>query len=507
MSVGRSFAPPSPGIAAVLAPVLLAMVLLASCTADTAPAGRGAGTATTTAADPRANSADQILFWLSAKEVHPLTDASLQTYSDLGVGGFIPVVQWLSGMGGQQKFTGDPRASLAGAEFATQRALHDSRVVSRAHAQGMKMYLGFYLVNLLNPRTPLAEWFDDAAWNGVILPAVADLAGAAKLLGFDGIAVDGEMYPQLGDVTTASWSATYAGNTHTPEETQAQVKRRGQQLMTTILRAFPAVDIQVYAAPFPETWHELVQKEVNGIPSLEGLVHLAFWDGMTSVEGYSAIRFLEAILYKSPALRSATWDSANQYNVNRSYAMFSRRLSNWAYASSRIFVSPFSWIDAGLSEFERARDPDTVAEQLDAFRTWGTGRQFANFSFAPLGEFDYGPYASAVRQAATPAIVDAEPPAVTVSSVTRSGSVVDLAGFATDNLGIRDVRWSTPDHPAGGTMPMTWNMLSGDPAAGWTWQMDWSLQGVPASDSGREITITVTDIKGLVTATTVPIPA
>lgn len=131
--------------------------------------------------------------------------------------------------------------------------------------------------------------------------------------------------------------------------------------------------------------------------------------------------------------------------MNSSYAMFSRRLSNWAYASSRVFVSPFAWIDAGPSEFERARDPDAVAEQLRSFRTWGTGRQFANFAFAPLGEFDYGPYANALRDAATPAIVDTEPPVVTVTSVGRSGPSVDVTGFATDNLGIREVRWSTPD--------------------------------------------------------------
>ena len=485
--------------------VAVSVALLAACTADTAPPGPGSAAATTTAEDPRANSADQILFWLSAKDVPPLTDADLQDYGEMGVGGFIPVVQWLSGMGGQQKFTGNPNASLAGDEYRTQRALRDSKVVSRARSQGMKMYLGFYLVNLMNPRTPLAEWFDDASWNAVVLPAVADLAGAARQLGFDGIAVDAEMYAQQGNVTTASWSATY-DSAHTEEETKAQVKRRGQQLMTTILRAFPAVDIQVYSAAFPESWHELVQKDVNGIPNLDGLVHLAFWDGMTSVEGYTAIRFLEAILYKSPGLRGASWGSANQYNVNSSYAMFSRRLSNWGYASSRVFVSPFAWIDAGPSEFERARDPDAVAEQLTSFRTWGTGRQFANFAFAPLGEFDYGPYADALRDAATPAVVDTEPPVVTVTSATRSGPSVAVTGFATDNLGIREVRWAAADD-LGGTVPMTWTMLSGDPASGWAWQMDWTLQGVELPDSAGEITITVTDIKGLTTTTVVAVPA
>lgn len=54
---------------------------------------------------------------------------------------------------------------------------------------------------------------------------------------------------------------------------------------------------------------------------------------------------------------------------------------------------------------------------------------------------------------------------------------------------------------------MTWTVLSGDPASGWVWQMDWTLQGVEVSDSARGITITVTDIKGLATTTVAPAPA
>ena len=107
---------------------------------------------------------------------------------------------------------------------------------------------------------------------------------------------------------------------------------------------------------------------------------------MTSVEGYGAIRFFDSIFYKTP--HRGTWDSALTYNANQIFATFSRGFANWDYASERVYVSPFSWIDAGpnaTSAFDDARPPEYVAEQLQAFRKWGMGGEFANYVYGAAG--------------------------------------------------------------------------------------------------------------------------
>ena len=70
--------------------------------------------------------------------------------------------------------------------------------------------------NFQNTRTPLRDWFDDAGWKNDVLPQMAGLAGAAKLLGFDGLALDQEMYPQVGNIVTASWSDQSRGTRTDP---------------------------------------------------------------------------------------------------------------------------------------------------------------------------------------------------------------------------------------------------------------------------------------------------
>ena len=123
---------------------------------------------------------------------------------------------------------------------------------------------------------------------------------------------------------------------------------------------------------------------------------------MTSVDGYGAIRFFDSVFYKAP--HRGSWESALTYNANQVLATFSRRFSNWDYASERVHVSPFSWIDDGPkpSAFDDARSPEHVAEQLLAFRKWGMGGEFANYAYAPLADFDYSPYVSAMQAGSKP---------------------------------------------------------------------------------------------------------
>ena len=69
----------------------------------------------------------------------------------------------------------------------------------------------------------------------------------------------------------------------TPEHIN-NLRRRGQELMRTIVGAFPDVEILAYATFLPETWDELVQQEVNDIEqAFAPSVQIDFWDGLTSV--------------------------------------------------------------------------------------------------------------------------------------------------------------------------------------------------------------------------------
>lgn len=491
----------------LLATLAVALVALPACTsgsdADKKAAPPSSGAAPSGATDPN-NSADRMIFWISHKEFAPMTDAQLQEWKGRGVDGFVSVVQWFRGMGGSQDFTGDASASLQGDQYAYQRQLRDSKILERMKALGMKAYLGVYLANQTGGSTPLKDWFDDGAWSAQVLPKLRDLAGAAKLLGFAGLALDQELYPQTGNAQKASWSAGYAGNTHPEGETRSKVFQRGRQMMATILEAFPDVEIVDYNAQFPESWEELVQEQANGIKdAMAGSVSIDLWNGMTSVPGYKAIRFVDAIFYKSTQIRGASWDNALQYNANRIYSLLSRRFDNWAYASSRVEVAPFAWIDEGTTRFEAARSPDAVNEQLTAFRKWTAGREFTNFAYT-FNTFDYGPYTKAMQSASTPGVVDSTAPSLSVQDTRPSGDKLNLAGSATDNLAVRAVRWEV-DGGASGAAKMTWRVKDGSYSSGYDWEMNWTAVGIPLKRGENRVFVTVEDIKGLTTSKSVSV--
>ncbi len=139
------------------------------------------------AADETSAAAHRLIFWVDCeRDVLPLTDPELDTWKARGVDGFVCMTGRLRGLGGAQDFSGDPNASLAGANYALQRSLRDTRIVERAKARGMKLYLGVKLANYYNDATPLKEWFDDAGWSREVLPNMRNLAAAAKLYGFAG---------------------------------------------------------------------------------------------------------------------------------------------------------------------------------------------------------------------------------------------------------------------------------------------------------------------------------
>ena len=230
------------------------------------------------------------------------------------------------------------------------------------------------------------------------------------------------------------------------------------------------------------------------------MVHVDLWDGMTSVEGYGAVRFLDAIFYKTPHIRGVSWDAAFSWEYNQLASVLSRRFSNWSYASSRVFASPFLWISEGTTDFERANEPEYVAEQLDAFSRWGMGREFANFAYNGIEFFDYTPYAEAMRQFSSPRVVDDED---IISARRRTPSCHPARTAPPRRCRVPQlmisrvwvVRW-TNDRGGSGTAELDWEPGEGGYLSDSTGQMLWSIASVPLQPGTNTITVTADGIKG-----------
>jgi hypothetical protein len=473
--------------------VIVLLPLLVGCAHDSRQADGTTSTSRAVAAassTPRGagNVATRLVMWAACDDVVALSDKQLDAWKGRGIGGFVCGVQYLANLGGSQDFSGDPKATLAGSRYDLQRRIRDSRVVQRASQRGIKLWLSVHLSDYFNHATPLLDWFDDSGWSNRLLPKLADLAGAAHALGFEGLAFDEEPY------YGATWDWTYPGNTHSQAAVRAEVRRRGAQMMRTIVQAFPGVDLLDYGTYFTDGWNALVQHAINHTQHpYARSVQINLWDGLTSVAGYGPIRFMDATFYKTWHLSNASWDTAMTYNVNRLMAYLSRNLANWSYASSRISISPFAWIDGDVAHegsFTAPRDPAYVAAQLAAFQRWGMGGAFSIFSYEALGKFDYAPYARGMRAAATPATVDDQSPALSIDTVTRSRGDVVVTGTAIDNTAIRDIGWRTD--ATSGTAPMTWTVTGGDYTTAYQWRMDWTAT-IPAPP-GPTVTITARDI-------------
>ncbi len=293
-------------------------------------------------------------------------------------------------------------------------------------------------------------------------------------------------------MATATWGWDYPGNTRSESAVRAKARQRGAELMGAILDGFPGAELAVYDAFFPGAWRELVQEDVNGeFETSAQRLDIDFWDGMTSVDGYGAIRFFDSVFYKAPHLGS--WENALTYNANQALATFSRRFSNWDYASGRVHVSPFSWIDDGPkpSSFDDARSPEHVAEQLLAFRKWGMGGEFANYAYAPLADFDYSPYVPAMQAGSRPGTVDGVAP--TLELTETAGPTIE--GTAHDNLAIRAVRWRD-NRGQSGVARMSWEVLEGDYDSGYEWRTRWSFPVADISPAATRVEVTAEDIKG-----------
>jgi len=466
---------------------------------EPAPPGQGARidyalARTRVGAHPAANSADRVILWAGCDRIAALSAAAVQRWIDRGVDGFVCSVGALRNLGGEHDFTGARGASLDGDGFALQRKLRASAVVKQARRGRLKLYLGMYASDSKNEQTPFKEWFDDRAWARDVIPHARDLAAAARSLGLAGVAIDQELYETSGG--DPSWSWNYPGNSHSEADTRARAVSRGHELMQAFVSAFPGVEVAAYATQLRDSWEDKVQEVINKAPhSFDDDLRLDLWNGMTSVQGYSAILWLDAIFYKTPHLGDR-WEPGLRYNASSVYSLLSRRFSNWSYASERLHLSPFAWIDEGPSEFERARGSDYVKRQLQAFRRWGMGGAFGIYAYDDFEKFDYGPYEDAIRAASTPATVDERPPKLSVALTAGR-----LSGTASDDFAIRVVRWYD-DEGRFGTAKMTWRP-SGSPQDGYRGSVAWTVDGLGAR--ARRVTVVAEDIKGWATTRTLTI--
>jgi hypothetical protein len=480
--------------------------------------GKAPASSTSTTAKPaktQSAPADHFILWIDWRQCADLSDAALGQWAARGAGGFVCETQYLAGMGGSQQFTADPSADFTAPQYLDEQAIRTANVVSRARSHGLSMYLGFYMVNFENIQTPLAVWFDDATWTNTVLPDLRNLSGAAKFLGFAGVAIDQELYPQTGQHYTATWDWDYPGNTHPRAATEAEVVQRGKQVMQALLQGFPGVNIVVYDTLFPDTWDARVQQVENGVNDPYGdSVQLDFWNGMTSVDGYGTTLLLDATFYKEPSISGASWTAALQYQDNSLYSLLSQRLSNWAYASTHVAQSPFAWIDGDVAHegpYAAVRSPSYVGQQLAAFHQWAMSGMFGLYAYNQLSAFDYSPFVPALKAATSPSVPNVHPPTVVADNSQRSVSTtpdgrpqVRLGGYATDPLAIRVVSWRNESLHADGAATMVWEMGAGNDAAGWHWRMNWTAT-VPLGSGANRIAITAQSIDGRSTTKTVTI--
>jgi hypothetical protein len=268
-------------------------------------------------------------------------------------------------------------------------------------------------------------------------------------------------------------------------------------MMSAILRGFPQVQIAAYDVNFPGTWHDYVQRVVNGIANAsQNSVQIDFWSGLTSVTGYSAIRLYDADFYKATQT-DADWDTALRYEYSHLASVLSKRFANWGYVSRRFYESPFSWIDGDVANegaFTAPRSPNYVRGQLLAFRTWGMGGEFANYAYAPLSDFDYRPFLGALRDASRGGNITTSPPTLNVSTATaQPGCRATIAGAASDPLAVWAVNWRT--NAAHGSAQLT--PQSSVVGASTTAAVSWVADGVSLQPGINDVTVTAIDIKGL----------
>ena len=157
--------------------------------------------------------------------------------------------------------------------------------------------------------------------------------------------------------------------------------------MTALLDGFPGVEMLLYHFRCRARGRD--GREEGPRPSggvCDDLVHLDFWDGMTSVEGYRAIRYFDDIFYKMTHTVGALGQRLHLRLQSAVFPAVARvlELGLRLLAVSTGRRSPGSTRAPGESAYDDAKPPEYVAEQLQAMSRWGMGGEFANYVYGGL---------------------------------------------------------------------------------------------------------------------------
>ena len=234
----------------------------------------------------------------------------------------------------------------------------------------MKMYLGAYLSNYKNTATPLVDWFDDEAWSQVALPRLGDLAAPRGSSGSPGSrSIRSSTARRAGPRPRPGNGTTRATPLRGPR--CGKLRGGGASRSWRPLGEFPGAEFAVYNFSFPGDWNELVKEEVGGVEdAADDLLYIDFWDGMTSVEGYSAIRFYNSIFYKTPHL--GTWDAALTHDTNQTSPP-SRAASRTGNTRPRESIFAVQLAQRGFGRDERIRRPGVSSTCPSSSRPSGNG--------------------------------------------------------------------------------------------------------------------------------------
>lgn len=441
------------------------------------------------------------------------------------------------------RWTADPNADLSVAGYEWQRQIVNSNFVARAHSFGLNnLYLGFYARNQYNIHTMFWDWFDDVDWLDPLTTEIHNLAGAAKMMGFNGLTIDceGLTVGNPPGVPSFDWNV-YGGGHGGEAPVRAKIKARGAQLMQAMLDVFPGIELNLYHTI--SSWEDIKQHKVNGapidaVPVNSGLVN--FLDGLTSVPGYSRIRLIDATFYYGPQVAGAVGATAMKIDANAMLAYCSQNFSNWAYANPRFSITPFMWLGPSVGDGSvytatsglpvSGAGYTDLSLVADARKYGMTGKIFWYDSNGPIppSHAAYSNYSTPnshysaanfepVFQSITPGVVDTSDPTLGSIVVTRdNATTVHATGTATDNLGVRAIRWFcgpsagaavhafVPEQTRvdGGVTVADYTLAEGS----FTFHHTWVANGIPAT-AGQTITFAVEDIKGRVATYTRTAPA
>jgi hypothetical protein len=371
-----------------------------------------------------------IAWWgLNSSALTNMTDAQLnELRNDRGVGMMIIQTRHLYRLGGKSnRFTGDlsDPAINSSSEYALQRRIRDTKIISRAASRGMEVWFGHYAVALDRAGviyTPYSNWQDDAAWNTKVIPSVRELAAACEAMGCAGIASDSEEYNDGSGTTPHTWDYSYPGAL-TRAALDSKVFQRGQQYMEALNGGYPGVRQVVYYAKFPYSYEEGARTAIGHPTNYFDALYHRFWLGALSatIVG-NRIDFWHAWFYKGtncsskcwtadsdvrkagrqalmPAGTSNTMADAVREALRRDNLFFQPRLTATQFARKGFanFTQPAD--GTTRSTYDDAKPPSYVETQLRAARDIGTALHIPIYAQAVQG-FNWSPYEPVMRKVA-----------------------------------------------------------------------------------------------------------